>query len=480
MTRRIAAAILLTVWATLIAGGFTAYWVTRSVLLADLDQLLVKRARMLPQVAVGAAEPKLAWPDDRYYIKSDVGRIDSPVDRATPRRAGALPPYTAAFSGAEGRRLRTVTLRMASRDGGEPLTVVYSSPTEALDRVLERLAVTLALCGLAAGVAAAGVAVWVARAALRPLHAAADVVGAIDEQKLDRRIDQASLPDELQPVAARLNEMLERLERSFAQRRQFLADASHELRTPVAALVTTLEVTLRRKRDVTELTRTLERCLSDARYLRRLVTTLLELARGDTAARTPAAEPFDAAAVLDQCVAVGEALGQAGGVHVLRSYAGTLPVVSDADRLRGVVTNLLANAVEHSPAGGEVRLSAALEGGTLEVSVRDQGAGIAPRHLPNLFQPFYRADSSRRRGDVPHLGLGLFIVDSHVRALGGRCDVESDLGVGTTMRVRIPGIAGDAAARPSGSTTPGTTRGGIASPNVSSRPAIMVKGGVRR
>jgi signal transduction histidine kinase len=453
MTRRIATAILLTVWAILVAGGCVAYWVTRSVLLADMDQSLVANARSLPQVAGGraGAMPPTAGPEDRYVIQNAIGqRVGRPAGGVRPDAGEPAPPYTAAFATlAGGQRVRTVSVRLTAGHGagrstgapataGEPVVVVYSRPTDQLDRLLRRLAAVLALCGLAAGAGAAAVAVGVARAALRPLSAAADVVGVIDEKNLDRRIDEHSLPPELRPVAARLNAMLERLANAFAQRRQFLADASHELRTPVAALVTTLEVALRRKRDAAELTRTLENCLSDARYLRRLVTTLLDLARGDAAAG-PAAEAFDAAGVLDQCVSVAEALARSRDVRIIRAYAAPLRLVSDPDLLRGVVTNLLANAVEHNRPGGVVELAAGISGGALRFSVRDTGPGIAPEHLPHLFQPFYRAESSRRRGSDPHLGLGLYIVESHLRALGGTCRVESEPGQGTVFRVEIPG-----------------------------------------
>ena len=465
MTRRIAAAILLTVWAILVAGGFAAFWVTRAVLLADLDRSLVECALSLPEVTgddgADAAGSVAAGDDDRYVIRNDLGQtIASPAHGARPPQAApdALPPYTATFAPlGGGRRVRTVTVRLSPRHTGTPVTVVYSRPTDGLDRLLGTLAAVLTGCGAAAGAAAAAVAVAVARSALRPLHAAADVVGVIDERQLDRRIDESSLPPELRPVAARLNGMLERLEHAFAQRKRFLADASHELRTPVAALVTTLEVALRRKRDAAELTRTAESCLSEARYLRRLVTTLLEHARGETARSAPAPEPLDAADLLDHCATIAESLGAAQGVLVVRSYRAPIPVVTELDRLRGIVTNLLANAVEHNRPGGTVELSARRAGRALELSVRDTGPGIAAEHLPNLFQPFYRTHAPRRRSggaspgtgtprsEEPHLGLGLFIVDAHLKALGGRCTVESQVGAGTTFHVSIP------AAPPTGS-----------------------------
>jgi len=456
MTRRIATAIVVTVWAVLVAGGCLAYWVTRSVLLADLDQSLLGNARALPEVGGGRAGalPPTAGPEDRYVIKNAIGQtVGSPAGGVRPDAGEVVPPHTAAFATlAGGRRVRTVSVRLTAGRGagrgdggsagapaaaGEPVVVVYSRPTDQLDRLLGRLALVLTACGLAAGAGAAAVAVGVARAALRPLGAAADVVGEIDEKNLDRRIDEYSLPPELRPVAARLNAMLERLAHAFAQRRQFLADASHELRTPVAALVTTLEVALRRKRDAAELTRTLENCLSDARYLRRLVTTLLDLARGEAAA-APSAAAFDAAAVLDQCALVAEALAGSRDVRIVRSYAAPIRLVSDPDLLRGVVTNLLANAVEHNRPGGMVELAAGISGGALRFSVRDTGPGIPPDHLPHVFQPFYRAEASRRRGNEPHLGLGLYIVESHLKALGGTCRVESKVGEGTIVHVEIP------------------------------------------
>src|SRR5207302_105383 len=120
------------------------------------------------------------------------------------------------------------------------------------ERALDRLAAALCYFGLATGVVAAAAVILATRLALRPLRQTAAAIGAIDERDLGRRIDGAALPPELAPVAARLNEMLARLEQAFAQRKQFLADASHELRTPVAALVTTLEVALRRPRGAEE------------------------------------------------------------------------------------------------------------------------------------------------------------------------------------------------------------------------------------
>jgi signal transduction histidine kinase len=450
MTRRIATAILLTVWAVLIAGGFTAYWATRSVLVADLDAVLTARAMALAESSGdGAATAPAAARDERYVIQNEHGQtIHFSAD--PPEAALVPPPQKASFSRlADGRLLRTVTVQHRVGGGADgTVTVVYSNVAGQVDRVLERLALTLAVCGVVAGAAAAAVAVGVARAALRPLHDASHVVGEIDEGRLDRRIDAASLPTELRPVAERLNGMLGRLEGAFGRRKQFLADASHELRTPVAALITTIEVALRRRRDAEELTATLETCLTDARYLKRLVNVLLEHARGEASAASPArdAQVVDAAELLAECADVVGPLAEVRGIRLGRSIGGPLGTVTRPQQVRSVVTNLLSNAIDYNRPGGTVELSARVDGGALVIVVRDTGQGISPEHLPHLFEPFYRVDGVRRGGDAgsesPHLGLGLFLVDSHVKSLGGRCTVESAPGVGTTMTVTLPAEGG--------------------------------------
>lgn len=467
MARRIAAAILLTVWAILVAGGLAAYGVTRAVLLADLDATLTERAGAMARAAAEgeAVDPAVAHPPagphDRYVVRDDVGNIF--VSGGGSEERTVAPPQNASFSRlADGRRMRTVTVQVPSQQGdgaGRTITVIYSGPADQVARVLSRLALTLTVCGLAAGAAAAAVASGVSRAALRPLHAASDIVGGIDERKLDRRIDAASLPPELHPVASRLNEMLGRLERAFAQRKQFLADASHELRTPVAALVTTIEVALRRRRDADELTRTLETCLTDARHLKRLVHVLMEHARGEASAASHAEAPeaVDAAELLSECADLAAAIGIPRDVRVERSLPAPMPFITQPQRLRSVVINLLSNAIEYNRAGGLVHITARVEAGALEVIVRDTGRGIAPEHVPHLFEPFYRVDGVRQKStrpqrtgeagamteETPHLGLGLFLVDSHLKALGGRCNVQSQPGVGTTMSVMVPSSAAD-------------------------------------
>jgi signal transduction histidine kinase len=270
------------------------------------------------------------------------------------------------------------------------------------------------------------------------------VIGTIDEKKLDRRVAAMELPAELRPMAEKLNEMLARLEREFVQRKQFLADTAHELRTPVAAILTRLEVTLRRPREAGALTDALRIALSDVRLLRRLVDALLEQVRND---RTLAGkEPMcvDVSALLEQCATLADSLACAKEVTIERKFAAGLLGEFQLVGLQSIITNLLANAVQYSPVGSSIELSASAVGNQLQLSVRDCGPGIDPDVLPHIFEPFYRGDSAHN-GNEGHLGLGLFLVQSHAKAMGGRCEVDTAVGMGCVFRVWLPLSPADSA-----------------------------------
>jgi two-component system heavy metal sensor histidine kinase CusS len=446
MTSRLALSILLIVWATLIAGGTVAYLTTRTVLLADLDAALISRARSLPELS-GHAESSPSLEEaagDRYVISNHLGKTFGRLAESqspAPQPAVISSGNITLGDGTPGRRL---TLRFTPRQGGEPMTVVYTGSAVRVYRVLARLALALAVFGIAAGIAAAGVAILVSRHALRPLRTTAAVIGEIDERKLDRRIDAAALPPEMRPVADRLNDMLERLAQSFSQRKQFLADASHELRTPVAALAMTLEVALRRPRDAAELTRVLRTCLSDARMLKQLVQSLMEHARAESVALDEKWQEFDAVELMNQCLDVADGLAMEKNVTIIRSVPEKLKIRSKPQRLRGIMMNLLGNAIAYNHPGGTVELRLEADGAELELKVIDTGRGIAAEHLPHIFEPFYRAHDPSRSEDSAeaqhHMGLGLALVASHVKALGGKCGIESIVGAGTTMSILLPDV----------------------------------------
>ena len=455
MTRRIAFAILLTVWAILIAGGVLTYFVTRSVLLDDLADTLLAQVLARPEIEPAAAP--------RTVIRVEKG--------GTIARSPALPEYPAPevldrhFSRlADGSLIRTLDVRAYQRrvnplDPPVAVRIIHTGSAARFDQILRTLIIALAAVGLGGGLLTAAIARTVARAALKPMINTAAVIGEINENSLDRRIDVTQLPRELLPVGLKLNEMLDRLQSAFSQRKQFLADASHELRTPVAALVTTLEVTLARSRNQAEYDRALQTCLTDAQLLKSLVESLLEQVRSERFSADGRHEPVNLTDLLGRCGDLADTLGAGKQIRVQRKIESGLVLISNEARLRSVFINLLSNAVEYNRPGGSIEIVATRvaedESGNdtaanglasrVRIEIRDTGAGIASEDLKHVFEPFYRADKVRSH-DTPHLGLGLFLVKTHVEALGGVCRVESQPGVGTTFRIEVPSAVAEAAA----------------------------------
>jgi heavy metal sensor kinase len=442
MTTRITLAILLTTWVVLIVGETAAFLTARSSLLALLDDTLRTRAtRILEESAeTPKSDPfSTAPPGDRYEIRDAQGAV---VARTATEHKPNLRPTVIRKefeTDAKGIRRRTMTLRtMVVRNGQKtPITITYSRSVEQFDWLLSHLAGMLLLISLACGLTTAWLALKLSRAALRPLRETADVIADIDEQKLGRRIESEKMPIELQPMSERLNEMLARLQNVFQQRKQFLADAAHELRTPTASLLTTLEVALRRPRDQAALIETLNSGLADARRLKKLVEQLMEQARSERARGPEAMQQSDVPALVRECVQIVTPLAREKDVTITEDLPEQLPFVTQRDRLRSVVLNLLSNAVEYNKTGGTVRVRAYRDNGSLQLTIQDTGQGISDEHLPHVFEPFYRGGNGR--GDDPaHLGLGLFLVRSHVEALSGQCHIESRPGTGTVLQITLP------------------------------------------
>lgn len=272
---------------------------------------------------------------------------------------------------------------------------------------------------------------------IRPIERISAAARRISEGQLSERIAVTDDGNELGRLAAVLNTTFDRLESAFERQRQFTADASHELRTPLTVMISEAQTTLSRPRTAEEYRETVETCLEEAQRMRRLASALLELSKIDSGRPTTPPETVDlgrlAAGILDQ---LESSLGEGKG---LRFHHDLTPSVLEGhpEALQQVLTNLVSNAIQHTPPGGEIRVATRSEGEEAVLTVSDTGAGIAAEDLPHIFERFYRADRART-GSGSHAGLGLAIVRAIVESHGGGIEVESALGQGTTVTIRFP------------------------------------------
>jgi heavy metal sensor kinase len=272
--------------------------------------------------------------------------------------------------------------------------------------------------------------------ALRPVENIGLAATRISAGNLAERIDVADTDSELGRLATVLNSTFARLAAAFDQQRQFTADASHELRTPIAVLISETQATLARERTAAEYRDTVEACLETAQQMRRLTQSLLALARYDSGQEAIERLPLDLASPASAGLDLIAPLALERGIRI-HADLGPAPAVGDADRLSQVMVNLLTNAIEYNRPEGEVRVATRVENGEAVFVVADTGSGISEEDLPHLFKRFYRADQSRSRGSA-HYGLGLAISKAIVDAHGGRLNATSRSGVGSEFVLRLP------------------------------------------
>jgi heavy metal sensor kinase len=278
---------------------------------------------------------------------------------------------------------------------------------------------------------------WLVRLGLAPLERLSEAVSRVSAKDFRLQVDDRRLPRELQPIAGRLKQTLDLLRRAFSREKQAAADISHELRTPLAALLTTLDVGLRKPRAAEEYRELLEECRAAGQQMNHIVERLLALARLDAGVDNLRARDVDAAQLAEECAVMVRPLAEARDLtlHVRRN--GPVPLHTDPDKLREILTNLLHNAIQYNRPHGSIEVAVARHNGAVDLEVQDTGIGIAPETRDQIFERFYRADPSRHTDEL-HAGLGLAIVKGYLDLMGGSIVVDSTVGEGSTFRVRLP------------------------------------------
>jgi signal transduction histidine kinase len=280
---------------------------------------------------------------------------------------------------------------------------------------------------------------------LSPLSRLSEAVSKVSPKNFSLDLDESRLAPELRPIAGRLSTTLDLLKRAFARQKQMTADVSHELRTPLAALLTTIDLALRKQRTPEQYREMLSDCRLSASQMHQIVERLLTLARLDAGVDRLRAQPVDVGELAGQCASVVRPLAEARGLSLevhnltaaIEEAAEGGPLLTDPDKLREVLTNLLHNAIQYNRPSGRIDVRVARLDGLVSLEVSDTGIGIAPEAREHIFERFYRADPSRNAEDL-HAGLGLAIVKEYVELMGGRITVQSEEGQGSTFRVELP------------------------------------------
>lgn len=277
----------------------------------------------------------------------------------------------------------------------------------------------------------------IARQGIRPVEEIAATARRITSMNLRERIQAEGYASELASLAETFNQMLDRLEESFERISRFSADIAHDLRTPVHNIRGEAEVALARARTVEEYRDVLESSLEEAVRLSELVGDLLFLARAESPLSELNLEKVDVGEILNTVRDYYEASAADAGVSLV-ACGGEQAVTTDLDRslMLRAVSNLVSNAIAHTPQGGSVTMAAKADGEAIRIDVLDTGSGIPADALPRVFDRFYRVDPSRSQASGG-TGLGLAIVQSIMTLHGGRAEITSQPGHGTAVTLRV-------------------------------------------
>lgn len=331
----------------------------------------------------------------------------------------------------------------------EPLTYYYVADGLPTTRFLVNLRLALGLVLLLATLLSAGLAWVISHRGLRPIEkitaeieqTTAKALQQPDADSLDSPRQTAKWPREIARLAGAFSALRSRLSQSFHQLRQFSDDAAHEIRTPLNNMMGVTSLTLQRDRSPEEYRSALISTLEECDSLRKLADGLLFISRADHHRSVLAPTVFDAHEAISEVVEYHSGMAQSRGVAITVSAQGRL--TADRTLFRQALTNLLSNALRHTPSGGRIEVSfetGSDPDGMATLTVSDTGEGIAPEHLPHIFDRFYRVDTARtHQSDAqPQTGLGLSIVKAIVELHGGSAAAESKPGHGTTLTLLLP------------------------------------------
>ncbi len=429
----------------LIVFGLTVYALVNIILLNQVDTQLAGVAReivrattvnstgelsliSLPQMDMTSSAYVQVWDQNGTLITSSpsIGALDTPLNPAGLDMGITM--YEDSYLGEAHLRVLNVPLRLRNRIIG---TLQVGTSLAVVDATRTNLLSTMTLIAVVA-VALVMWGSWVALGrALAPLQTIADTVDQINKaDDLSRRIPMdGTVRDDVADLVVSVNQTLERLESLFTSQQRFLADVSHELRTPLTVIKGNVDLIRKFKEADEDLLNSIDQ---EAGRLNRLVSGLLMLAQAESGKLPLNFSRVELDLLLTEVFTETRVLA-GNKVRLHLNQIDEAIVKGDRDRLKQVFLNLVANAIQYTPHGGEIFLSLSRIGEQARIIVRDTGPGISAEDLPYIFDRFYRAEKSRTRSKVSGFGLGLSITKWIVEQHGGQIKVESKEGEGTTF-----------------------------------------------
>ncbi len=460
---RIATWYALLLVAAMAATGVLVAWRLQAILLADVRARLTHLLDDVVQTTsvpnpLGLQGPSAGGPSvlldpanlARWESSSTFLQVDTPdgypLAKSDNLGSAVLPPPPPAAAGRSAGSFATVTVggrpflvgyRRIAGGTQTPLLLIAAEPLDQLQRAFAQIRLSIATIVAATALAVFVLSFVLAERAVGPINALARAMSEIGSERLDRRLRWEQRNDEIGMLARSFDDLLARLEEAFARERQFISDASHELKTPLTSINANAQLLLRwGDRDEVVRRESLETIARESAALAAMVNGMLLLAkadRGDVIAK----EPLSLSAVADDAVRSVVQRAADKGLGLRFAPPERAPIVyGEPNLLRQAIANLIDNAVKFTERG-EVRVRVGSDGGWAWVEVEDTGPGIPPEDQPRIFDRFFRSDRARSR-DVPGTGLGLAIVRSIARVHGGRIEVGSGPEGGARFRLVLP------------------------------------------
>jgi heavy metal sensor kinase len=409
---------------------------------ADIQELL-ERQLSPEQVKRELAEgTSLRGEDDILQIAeahgewaySSVSALRYGLHLVSPGKPGEKFQFSTTYSGDMPLRVLNGQLRASNKAYDVQIAAPMDDFYDAVNRFALLLLFSVPLLLLVASVGG----YWLSKKAVAPVGEIARAAQSISEHELAKRLPTLKTGDELQSLSETLNEMFDRLERAFKRITQFTADASHELRTPIALMRTRTEIALRKQRSEADYHDTIVRIHQELERTSTLIENLMTLARADSGSEALQFRSTNLNEVLLEISEPARLLAKGKSIHYDQGLPETpIRINGNAPSLRRLFLILIDNAVKYTARGGRISVVLNTSNGTAVTEIRDTGVGISPSDLPHIFERFYRADASRSR-ESGGAGLGLSIAKWIAEAHRGDISVASEVDEGSVFRVQIP------------------------------------------